>query len=105
MTARHIDINGYCDCLFEELSNIKDSLGGLVTQIETMEGKERGVLVSHVRHLKELIEAVDWKLEIFSKECPVDWSKFGKESESSASVPSPDSFKESDFPPSGYDGG
>lgn len=105
MATRHSDINGYCDCLYSELSRIKDNLGGFVTQIDLMEGKEKGVLYSHVKHLNELIQAIDWKLEIFSKECPVDWSKFGKEVEGTASVPFSESLKETDFPSGGYAGG
>ena len=105
MATKHVDINGYCDCLFQELSSIKDNLNGFVTQIDLMEGKDRGVLNSHVRHLNELIETIDWKLEIFSKECPVDWGKFGKESEGTVSVPTSESMKEKDFPSGGYAGG
>ena len=103
--AKHIDINNYCDCLYEELSNIKDSLGGFVTQIELMEQKDKDVLSSHIRHLNELIQTVNWKLEIFSKQCPIDWNKLGKESEISASVPCSETFKEKDFPSGGYAGG
>jgi len=45
------------------------------------------------------------KMEIFAKECPVDWSKFGKDMESSTSVPSSESLKEKDYPSAGYAGG
>jgi len=86
--AKQSDINNYCDCLYSELSGMKDSLGAFLTQIDLMSGKEKNVLSSHVKHLNELIRTIDWKLEIFSKECPVDWGKLGKESESTASVPS-----------------
>jgi len=105
MSARHIDINGYCDCLYSELSNMKDSVDAFLTQIDVMPGKEKGVLRSHVRHLNELKEMIDWKLEIFTKECPVDWNKFGKESESTTSVPTGEDFKNKDFPSGGYAGG
>jgi hypothetical protein len=84
---------------------MKDSLEAFLTQIDLMEGKEKGVLHSHTRHLKELIQTIDWKLEIFSRECPVDWSKFGKESEVSTSVPLSESLKEKDFPSGGFAGG
>lgn len=103
--AKHIDINNYCDCLYEELSNIKDSLGGFLTQIELMERKDKEILATHTRHLNELIQTVTWKMEIFSKECPIDWNKLGKESESSTSVPTSETFKEKDFPSGGYAGG
>jgi len=105
MSARHIDINGYCDCLYTELANMKDSLDSFLTQIELMQGREKGVLSTHVKHLNELIQMIDWKLEIFSKECPVDWNTLGKTSESSASVPTSDSLRNKDFPSGGYAGG
>ncbi len=103
--AKHNDINNYCDCLYSELSGMKDNLRGFLTQIDLMSGKEKGVLSSHVKHLNELIQSIDWKLEIFSKECPVDWSKLGKESESTTSVPSSEMLKNTDFPSGGYAGG
>jgi hypothetical protein len=84
---------------------MKDSLNAFLTQIDLMGGKEKGVLNSHVKHLNDLIQTIDWKLEIFSKECPVDWSNFGKKSESTASVPLSESWKESDFPSGGFAGG
>jgi hypothetical protein len=84
---------------------MKDNLEGFLIQIDLMEGKDKGALRSHVRHLNELIQTIDWKLEIFSKECPVDWSKFGKTSESTTSVPTLESMKEKDFPSGGYAGG
>ncbi len=105
MSAKHMDIKEYCDCLYTELSGMKDSLNAFVTQIGLMEGKEKGALDSHVRHLNELIQAIDWKMEIFSRECPVDWSKFGKESENVTSVPVTESLKESDYPSGGFAGG
>lgn len=105
MSAKRMDIKEYCDCLYTELSNMKDSLNAFVDQIDLMEGKERGMLDSHVRHLNELIQAIDWKMEIFSRECPVDWNTFGKESESATSVPLTESLKESDYPSGGFAGG
>jgi hypothetical protein len=103
--ARHTDIHGYCDSLYLELSGMKDRLGGFLNQIKKMDVKDRTVLDSHVKHLNELINSIEWKLEIFSKECPVDWSAFGKESEISTSVPSSESLKEKDFPGGGFAGG
>jgi hypothetical protein len=100
MAVKHIDIKGYCDTLYMELSGMKTRLFELVNEIEHMEGKDKTVLISHKKHLDELIKAVEWKMEIFSKSCPIDWSKFGVESEGHVSVPSTDS----DIP-GGYAGG
>lgn len=105
MATKHIDINGYCDSLYSELTGIKDRLESFLIQIDLMEAKEKRVLSSHEKHLREIIQLVDWKMEIFSKQCPVDWSKFGKESEGATSVPLSDTMKEKDFPSGGYAGG
>ena len=105
MAAKHDDKNEYCDCLYSELSSIKDNLGSFVDQVEMMDGKDKSQFCSHVKHLNELIGNIDWKMEIFSKKCPVDWNKFGKESEGRVSVPLSDSLKEKDFPSGGYAGG
>lgn len=101
MAVKHVDIKGYCDSLYEGLSDIKNRLSGFVREIELMEGKDKAVLSSHVRHLNELIETINWKLEIFSKSCPIDWSKFGYESETGVSVP----ISERDIPAGEYAGG
>ena len=104
MTARKIDMNDYCNSLYSEMSSMKDRLGGFISQLDSMGGKDKAKLSSHHKHLSELIQAIDWKIEIFSKECPVDWERLGKESEASASVPTSEEFKEMDFP-SGADAG
>ncbi|MBI4682391.1 MAG: hypothetical protein HY757_04735 [Nitrospirae bacterium] len=102
MAAKHVDIKGYCDSLYEELSDMKNRLIGLKGQLEVMERKDKTVLSPHVRHLDELIQSIDWKLEIFAKSCPVDWGKFGEKSETTASVPT----RERDLPSGGgYAGG
>ena len=101
MAVKHIDIKGYCDTLYMELSGMKTRLTELLNEIEHMEGKDKNVLISHKKHLNELIEAVGWKMEIFSKSCPIDWSKFGVESDNTVSVPSTND----DIPAGGYAGG
>jgi hypothetical protein len=101
MAVKHVDIKGYCDSLYGELSDMKNRLIGLRGRIEGMEGKNRSVLDPHVRHLDELIQSIDWKLEIFAKSCPVDWNKFGLKSETTASVPT----TEGEMPAAGYGGG
>jgi hypothetical protein len=101
MTLKHVDVKGYCDTLYEGLSEMKNRLSGFVSDIERMEGKEKAVLSSHVRHLNELIESINWKMEIFSKSCPIDWNKFGYKSESGVSVP----LTDKDMPAGGFAGG
>lgn len=105
MATKHANINTYCDSLYTELFNMKTRLSEFVTEIEHMEGKERKSLGTFSRHLNEIIETIDWKLEIFTKVCPVEWGKFLKGVESTVSVPSESSMKESEMPAGGYVGG
>ncbi|MBI5664150.1 MAG: hypothetical protein HZC49_03525 [Nitrospirae bacterium] len=97
MAVKHVDIKGYCDTLYNELYSMKEKLMGLRSEIEYMEGKDKTILAPHVRHLNELIQSIEWKLEIFAKSCPVDWTKFHERSETTASVPAP----EGDLPSAG----
>jgi len=54
MATRHININNYCECLYSELSNIKDSLDAFLTQINLMEGKDKRHFLSHANILMSL---------------------------------------------------
>ena len=104
MTARKLDIKGYCDSLYTEMFDTKKRLGNYVTMIEQTEGKDKLILNQYSRHLDELISFIDWKLEIFNKVCPVDWGKFTEGIESTVSVP-PVGTQEKDQPAGGYMGG
>lgn len=104
MATRNIDIKTYCDSLYSELFNMKMRIVEFVTQIEHMEGKEKFMVNPFVRHLNDLINTIDWKLEIFTKACPVDWSKYVEDVESTVSV-STERMRETDQPAGGYVGG
>lgn len=104
MTAKRIDIKDYCDSLYTELFDMKSRLGEFVSTIDQIEGKKSGVLSSYGKHLHELISFIDWKLQIFNKVCPVNWSKFSHDVESTVSVPPAGDLKE-DEPAGGFVGG
>jgi hypothetical protein len=76
--------------------DMKKRLGNYVTMIEQTEGKDTLILNQYSRHLDELISFIDWKLEIFNKVCPVDWSKFTEGIESTVSVPPVGPMQEKD---------
>ena len=104
MAAKKIDIKDYSESLYAELYGMKSRLGKFATTLEQMEGKEKEVLNPLYKHLHEMINFIDWKLQIFNKVCPVDLSRFGQDFESRVSVPT-ENLKESDQPPAGYIGG
>ncbi len=104
MAARKIDIKDYCESLYSELYGMKSKLGEFVTTLEQMEDEQRNTLHLHTKHLYEMISFFEWKLEILSKDCPIDLSKFGQDFESTVSVP-PVGLKESEQTAGGYIGG
>jgi len=64
---------GFCDEVYTQLTDMKQKI---------IELKDRSVARSpgddieggmFVRHLRELVDQIDWKLQILSHSCPVDW--------------------------------
>jgi hypothetical protein len=87
-SAGNIEFRNYCDSVYDELTDMKERLYDLVSCIEYMPENEKKVLHPHIRHLKDIANTIDWKLEIITKVCPADWSKYSKETDSpSVKVP------------------
>jgi len=105
MTARKFEINYYSDSLYKELFEMKSKLDGFAAEIERLEGYRSEALKPYVRHLHELTGFIDWKLEIFNKVCPVDWSKYIRDLEDTVSVPLIEATKEGEEIAGGYVGG
>lgn len=103
MTATKATKHGICDSLYTELFGMQTRLDDFISSIEHAEGEALVTLYPYVKHLKELRSFIDWKMEIFSKVCPVDWGKHHTDIESSASVKLEE--KPGDFPAGGYVGG
>jgi hypothetical protein len=82
-----INMKEYCNTLYAELDGMKSRLGMLVEQINNFQGEDREHVGSHADHLNEIIKAIDWKLEIIGKACPIDSTSFGKGAVGGASVP------------------
>jgi hypothetical protein len=102
MTAQRLEKHNFCDSLSSEVISIKEKLGELVTKLEESHDKS---LEPYLRHLHEMINFIDWKVEIFSKVCPTDWSKLDLNVQGTVSVPPVDTGKEKDLPAGGYVGG
>jgi hypothetical protein len=76
-----------------------------VDEIKHVEGFDNKVAATHDRHLKELIEAIDWKLEILTKVCPYEWRGMSEDFESTVSVEVGGSTPKQDPISGGYIGG
>ncbi len=103
-SSKDIGLRGYCDSMYGELSGMKSRLLGLVQEIELMSGPEKETLKSHIPHLREIVNFIDWKLEILTKVCPFDWTGYAVDVERIASVRVPD-LPEKEPIAGGYIGG
>jgi len=99
------DIKGYCDSLFVELSDMKTRLECFVDEIKYVEGFDNKVAGTHDRHLKELIETINWKLEILTKVCPYEWKGMSEDFDSTVSVEVDEGAHRQDPVSGGYLGG
>ena len=63
-----------CNDVFSELSGIKEKLVVMRKDIARTYGGETKVFGLFDRHLRELVDQVDWKLQIMSHACPYDWT-------------------------------
>ncbi len=86
VSAKDIGFRNYCDSMYKELSGMKSRLLGFVTEIEQMTGSEKDILKSHIPHFREIVNFIDWKLEILTKVCPFDWTGYASDVERTASV-------------------
>jgi len=77
---------GLCDDMFNELSDIKEKLVAMRKDIARTNGVEAKVSGLFDRHIGELVDQVDWKLQILSHACPYDWSGSADYEENTVSV-------------------
>ncbi|MCL5024699.1 MAG: hypothetical protein M1497_15295 [Nitrospirae bacterium] len=84
--SKDLTYKNYCDTVYTELTNTKARLLDLVKSIEMMGVPEKERLMSHIPHLLDIVNMIDWKLDIVVKVCPVDWQGFEGKFETTASV-------------------
>ncbi|MEW6587203.1 MAG: hypothetical protein AB1442_16530 [Nitrospirota bacterium] len=103
--AKDIGFRDYCDSMYNELSGMKSRLLGFVREIEQMTEPEKEVLKSHIPHFREIVNFIDWKLEILTKVCPFDWTGYAGEVERTVSVRVQEEMPEKEPVAGGYIGG
>ncbi len=75
-SVKDIEFRNYCDTMYSELSGMKSRLLGFVKEIEGMKGPGKEMLKSHVGHFQDIINTIDWKLEILTRVCPFEWAGY-----------------------------
>ena len=101
-TVKNIHKN-ICDETYSELENVKDKIVALRGHIVRDYAGEERILGVYERHLSELVDQIEWKLQIMSHSCAHDWEGSNGYEENTVSV-GPAEKAEEDFSP-GYLGG
>jgi hypothetical protein len=89
-TVNDIKLRNYCDVINNELSGMKNRIDAMKEGLARTYGAESTEYDVHSRHLSELGEFIEWKLQILMKVCPFDWKGLDKDIETTVSVSSPD---------------
>jgi hypothetical protein len=104
-TAKYLNEKGYLLEVYRELEGIKERINSLRKDLAATYGGEGRMFMAHERHLLELAEYIDWKLQILEKGTAFDWKAAGeKDVENIVSVRSPEAASGPDFS-GGYLGG
>ena len=106
-TAKEIKEKAYLEDIYKELEGIKMKLSGLREDLARSYGKDTPTFITHDRHLLEMFEYIDWKLQVLEKGTSFDWktAKGNRERiESDVSVLPPETATAPDIS-SGYFGG
>ncbi len=106
--ATIMDVKGtkaFCDEVYTKLTGMKKTLTDLQTKTK-MIGPESDneVVETFRRHLCEIAEEIDWKLQILAHSCPYNWQG-SEEFEDTVKVSVTDRSPEIDEVSGGYLGG
>lgn len=102
--VKDINVKGFCDTVYTELSGMKERILAMRDDLARTYGAESELFGTYERHLCELADQIDWKLQILSHACPFDWKGSATGVESIVSVRQPENVGETDFS-GGYIGG
>ena len=72
-TANELNEKAYCEVVYKELEGIKMRVYVLREELARTFGKDSPMLLAHDRHLIEMVEYIDWKLQVLEKGTSFDW--------------------------------
>jgi hypothetical protein len=72
-TVKNIKVNDYCDAVNSELVSMKMRLHELQEDVKKTYGPDNELARAHGRHLCELADMIEWKLQLLMKSCPFEW--------------------------------
>ena len=89
-TVKDIKKNAYCDEVLGELAYMIQGVHELREMLGKTYGKDTELFRVHDRHLVELADYMDWKLQILTTACPFEWKGLGEDVQSVVSVRPPE---------------
>ena len=102
--VKDINVKAYCDEVYTELEGMRMKLLTMIDDLSCAYGEEDKTIKSFERHLTDLADQIEWKLQILSHACPYDWKGSVERVESTVSVQQPEVAEGPDFS-GGYVGG
>jgi hypothetical protein len=72
-TVKELKEKAYFDDVYKELEGIKMRVYVLREELARTYGKDNPMLIAHDRHLVEMAEYIDWKLQVLEKGTSFDW--------------------------------
>jgi hypothetical protein len=72
-TANELKEKAYFEDVYKELEGMKLRLYVLREELARTYGKDSPMLIAHDRHLVEMAEYIDWKLQVLEKGTSFDW--------------------------------
>ena len=81
-TVKDKKVYDYCDAVNNELASMKMRIHELQDDVKKIYGPDNELARAHGRHLCELADMIEWKLQILMKACPFEWKGGDKDIES-----------------------
>lgn len=97
-------VRSFCDEVYTELAGMRMKLLAMTDELSVNYGDDTVPYNTFKRHLLELAEQLEWKLQILSHACPFEWKGSKEKVESIVSVRQPEPATGPDFS-GGYVGG
>jgi hypothetical protein len=101
---KNTTVKSFCDEVYTELAGMRMKIIMMSDDLSMAYGNDSLPLNMFKRHLAELSDQIEWKLQILSHVCPYDWKGSREEVESTVSVREPETVAGPDFS-GGYLGG
>jgi len=94
----------FCDDVYVELTAMGLKILTMKDELAMTYGEESEPFKTYQRHLVELADQIEWRLQILSHACPSDWKGSQEKVESVVSVRAPEATTGPEFS-GGYLGG